>query len=214
MTSFDRHRPLRVVGRCCVASCFVAGWSFAGQGPAVPWEYCSSPELAITDFEPKGVYDLSPLITTGCVPITDINLSVEITHPWVGDLLIQLNSSDSDGSNFHSTIVLDRPLYPTFPPGCDGDNIKNTFDDEGDFGAEANCFGNGAYFDDKHLIPNNSLENHGDANTCGYWELRVNDLSSGQTGVLHKWCVRVNHIFQNGFEDGFGYAWSQIAQED
>ena len=212
MPSLDRYRSPRLPTCWFFAVCCFAGVTFAGQGPSPtvePWELCRTPEAAIPDFDLEGVFDTSPEIVDGCVAITDINLYVEITHPWVGDLLIKLVSTANGTASPYEMTVLDRPGYPALPFGCDGDDLpRNTFDDEGTFNAETDCNANAAYPIGKHLIPSFAMKDWLGDDTCGLWQIQVYDLSSGQTGTLHRWCVRVNHVFHDDFEGGDFVAWS------
>ena len=58
--------------------------------------------------------------------LTDLNVSLEVTHTWVGDLSFTLTHQDTGTS----VTVFDRPGVPGSTYGCQNDNINATLDDE------------------------------------------------------------------------------------
>ncbi len=123
------------------------------------------------------------------VNILDVNVSMEIDHTWVGDLVATFqNPSGSEITLF------DRPGAPNNPLGCDRDNLNVSFDDEailtkqdfeetcetGDYAIAGNFqthLGNLFYFD------NRSAE--------GDWTLTIDDMVDDDGGSLIKWAVEI-----------------------
>jgi subtilisin-like proprotein convertase family protein len=77
----------------------------------------SRPHLEIPDDDPTGIEDAVTVDARG--PIEDLRVSVEITHPWVGDLVVALLAPDGTRVVLH-----DRT-------GASTDDIRRAFDPAG-----------------------------------------------------------------------------------
>lgn len=156
-------------------------------------DICSSPNVAIPDNTPdSGVTD-TLVVECPSGPITDLDVLVQISHTWVGDLEVTLTKQGGP-----SAIILDRPgLAGAEPPpgsccGCGGNDVDATFDDSGVAGAESMCF-------DSPAIMGNVIAGEAEDNTlmatfngedlCGTWDLRVTDGAGADTGTLNTWCL-------------------------
>ncbi|MBZ0298232.1 MAG: S8 family serine peptidase, partial [Anaerolineae bacterium] len=82
--------------------------------PAVPNQFTSNPNKAIPDNNTGGVEDVIAVAETG--RIQSIQVSVDIEHTWIGDLVVTLTGPDGTAAALH-----DRQ-------GSSGDNIQTTYD--------------------------------------------------------------------------------------
>ncbi|HQW80329.1 MAG TPA: M36 family metallopeptidase [Pseudomonadota bacterium] len=165
--------------------------------------FCAEPvpALAIPDGNPTGV--TSDLVVANGGTITDLNVKIEATHSWVGDLIFTLTNV-STGT---SVIVIDRPGQPGSTYGCNRHDINATLDDEAAGGAvETQCASavptiNGTF------TPNNLLAAFDGQERAGTWRLTVSDVASGDTGTLTRWCLSgstqlgpADGVFEDSFE--------------
>jgi hypothetical protein len=109
----------------------------------------SSVGIAIPDGNTNGV--TVTMNVTEDVSITDLDVNVNISHTYVGDIIVTIKSP----SGTTATIV-DRPGRILFGFGCSGNDIVATLDDEAATPVEDECAGtiptiNGSF------IPNNPL---------------------------------------------------------
>ena len=95
--------------------------------------YCSSPALAIPDNTPAGVFNNQVLAAAGS--LVDLNVSVNTTHTWVGDLIFTLQNVGTATS----VTIVDRPGRTTSGAGCGGNDINATLDDEAASPVENQC---------------------------------------------------------------------------
>ncbi|MEW5985553.1 MAG: choice-of-anchor Q domain-containing protein [Chloroflexota bacterium] len=164
-----------------------------GHGPAicdigafevqpVPGDFfCSTPNLSIPDNNPAGVSD--DLILTDTGSITDLNVSLVVSHTWVGDLLFTLEHVDTGTT----VTLIDRPGWPP-PPSCSGDDIDATLDDEGVWRVEDVCSPVPPAISGL-LIPNNPLSAFDGEDLSGTWRLTAADLAANDVGTLTQWCL-------------------------
>ncbi len=116
------------------------------------------------------------------IEITDLNVRVSITHPWMRDLRISLVApSDTD-----EVVLLD--LFP-------GDNVQNMtdcwFDDE----ADSSILTGFPPFTGS-FRPLDALEDFDGFSSSGTWKLRVIDRFALDTGTLESWAIEVNRPVQ------------------
>ena len=96
-------------------------------------EICFTGTLAIPDNVPAGV---SNVLTGSSGILTDLNVRLEATHTWVGDLKMTLTHGVT------TVAVVDRPGVPASTNGCSANDVAVTADDEGaDGNIEAACAG-------------------------------------------------------------------------
>ncbi len=136
------------------------------------------------------------IATTGS--INDLNLSVAITHTWVGDLTLSLRHVASG-----TTVVLGSRLGGN---GCGTNDVSATFDDEG--GVPISC-GGAAPGISGTLTPANPLSAFDGLPLNSGWNLIAQDSATVDTGTITDFCLItqvvsgaavVDNVFANGFE--------------
>ncbi len=144
-------------------------------------EFCNSTVVAIPDASAAGVSQEINIPTGGT--ILDLNISTDISHTYVGDLIITLSH------NGVSVLIIDRPGEPASNFGCSNDNIDCIFDDESTLGTvEAVCNGtNPAYTGDYQ--PEEALDAFDGMDISGIWTITVSDNENQDTGSLNEWCL-------------------------
>ncbi len=135
--------------------------------------FCSTPALAIGP-NPGIVLDTIVVPSIGEF-VTDVNVSVNANHTFVGDLDIDVRHVDTDtGLRLADTL-------------CGGvDDINATFDQ--DAAAFPDCVAPIAIEGD--VLPFGDLDSYvGLPDTTGTWELIIEDNFNGDGGTLNEWCV-------------------------
>lgn len=118
--------------------------------------------------------------------ISDVNVTVDNPHAWVGDLIFTVGSPS--GTN---VTIIDRPGVPGSTYGCDGDNILATLDDDAAAPIESQCAGsvptiNGTF------SPNSPLAGFNGLTANGTWSLTVQDAyTSADAGSLNAWSIEI-----------------------
>jgi subtilisin-like proprotein convertase family protein len=153
----------------------------------VPGPICRFPALPIPDYLQIGITDTVTISSTDI--ITDLNVSIDTSHTYVGDLVFTLQHVDTGSS---ATIV-DRPGDPATPAGCSGNDIFATLDDEALDPIEDECTAsvptiNGAF------TSNNPLTVFDGESYGGTWNLHVSDEAPLDTGTLNAWCLLPNDV--------------------
>jgi subtilisin-like proprotein convertase family protein len=141
--------------------------------------------LAIPDDDVEGVADT--LILSDQTRIDDLNLRLEITHSFVGDLMVTL---EHDGQGI-ARVLLDRPGVPATALGCDGGDVRCVLDDEAVAVAEDACAESSPVLRGA-LKPLQSLSAFDGQSLNGTWRLTVVDFAQADTGLLDAWCLEVN----------------------
>ena len=131
--------------------------------------------------------DASIVTSTLSVPddrfITDVNLSVQIDHTWVGDLIARVIAP----SNVSATLF-DQPGYPLLDTGCNGANLDLDFDDEATQTAaqlESTC-GNMPAISGT-FQPVQALDRFDQSSAQGIWTLEVTDNLPEDGGAINAW---------------------------
>jgi uncharacterized repeat protein (TIGR01451 family) len=135
--------------------------------------------VAIPDSPAPGVE--SDLVVADDVILTDVNVRVEITHTWVGDLFITLRAPDNT-----EVVLLDRPGVPTTGAGCADDNLNVTFDDASAFDPENHCTGSNPWFSGL-ANPVGSLATFNGMSSAGTWSVFVSDHAGADIGSIVDW---------------------------
>jgi subtilisin-like proprotein convertase family protein len=107
--------------------------------------------------------------------IADIDVALNLTHTWDGDLVITLTAP------FNRSVVLVNRQ------GGDGDNFTNTiFDDEA-----TTLIDNGfAPFTGRYR-PEQALSRFDSYPAAGNWTLSISDMAGGDSGILLSWGITV-----------------------
>ncbi len=146
--------------------------------------FCSNNTINIPDNNLGGISD-TITISDGRA-VVDLDLRLEITHSWVGDLLIQLSHPDTATS----ITVIDRPGYPANKDGCGQNDIQAILDDELTLPVEKRCSANPAAIAGI-FRPEQALAGFDGQLAAGTWILSVADRSVNDSGKLRNWCLRI-----------------------
>ncbi len=125
---------------------------------------------------------VSTMTVTDNFNIVDLDVNLDITHTWTGDLTITLESPAG-------TVVT---IFDGGADGCSGDDITTLLDDES---ANAlNCqAGTPDAFPETDYIPSNPLAAFDGESTMGDWILSVDDTVGGDDGNLNSWSILYSH---------------------
>jgi subtilisin-like proprotein convertase family protein len=154
---------------------------------------CPDPTGAGTTFSdaltaPLPVPDGNPVGITNCIAIpaagviTDLNVDVNLTHTYVGDLTVLLKHEDTGTV----ATIIDRPGHPGAP--CSQNDIDAVLDDEAFSPVESECFA-GTPAISGTFIPNGALSVFDGESMAGDWTLRVIDAASSDLGTLNSWSI-------------------------
>jgi len=143
---------------------------------------CNFPDLPIPDNTPEGVTD-NFIVAPGPHVIMDLDIHVEITHTWVGDLIVTLEHVDT-GTR---VTLMDRPGKPVSYNGCSSDDVAATLDDEAGSPVEDACASTTPAISGL-FIPNEPLSAFDGEDIAGEWSLTVSDEAGLDVGVLVQWC--------------------------
>ncbi|MGY6630340.1 MAG: S8 family serine peptidase, partial [Wenzhouxiangella sp.] len=164
----------------CGSASFSAVGTFSISGPV-----CRSPNLPIPDADAAGITDTLTLV--GPDTIGDLQVYLQASHTWVGDLIFTLTSPSGT-----EVRLIDRPgvgSLGTF--GCDNDDIAVTLDDGAQGSAQAACSPTPPAIGGT-LRPAEPLAAFVGEPISGEWGLNVADLVSPDPGVLETWCLTVS----------------------
>jgi subtilisin-like proprotein convertase family protein len=114
--------------------------------------------------------------------ITDLDVDLDITHTWVGDLQITLESPAG-------TQVL---IFDGNNDGCSGDNIVDRYDDESANVLDCQA-GSSDAFPLTDYIPSNALSAFDGESTLGDWTIFIEDTAGGDQGTLNSWTLNYSH---------------------
>ncbi len=143
---------------------------------------CSGPNLSIPDNNPSGVTDT--LVVSNSGSLSDLDVFVNVTHSWVGDLVFTLKHVDTGTS----VTIIDRPGMVSSGFGCNGNNINATLDDEASSLVENECSG-GTPTINGTFQPNNPLSAFDSEDLSGTWTMTISDNVGQDTGTLNTWCI-------------------------
>ncbi len=107
--------------------------------------------------------------------ISDINIGVNITHSYIGDLAIALLSPNNT-----------EVLLKSSSDCQEEDNIIGTFDDDA---LTYNCSNSGINIASKSL--RELLDGFNGENASGNWTIRLGDFEDGDIGTLNSWFVEL-----------------------
>ncbi len=123
-------------------------------------EETSAPGIAIPDSDPSGITDTINI--DNCPNITDIEVSLDIPHTFIGDLIVEVTSPSGETVSLH-----DRSGGAT-------DDIQATYPFPSD---------------DTNLDDGEGLLDLIDTDGSGDWEIFVSDNAFSDTGDLNSWTV-------------------------
>lgn len=106
------------------------------------------------------VYSYITVLDDVC--IADLDVAVNISHTYIGDLIVELQSPAGTVVRLHNNT------------GSGTDNIITTYDDDGG-----------------GTIPSSPLSDLDLQKSAGVWRLRVSDTATTDTGILNGWSLRI-----------------------
>ncbi len=175
---------VRANNTCGATSFVIAAFETIGGGGSTTMSFCNSPALAIPDNDSNGTSDTLNIATIAT--ITDIDVSLDVSHTWVGDLIFNV---ENDTTNTNVTII-DRPGRDGSGLGCSRNNIDTTLDDDSVTPVEGVCanpadptIGAGPF------SPNNPLSAFNAESLAGDWTLSISDNANNDDGTVNEWCV-------------------------
>ena len=174
---------VRAVNVCGSTSFTTAAFETIGSNGTTTSTTCNSTVTTITDDFADGVNSVLSIAPGGI--ITDIDILLDVTHTYVGDLIATV-TNDSTGTN---AIVMDRPGVPASTFGCSGNNINTTLDDAAAIAVEGICASGVPTIGAGPFSPNNPLSVFDTESSAGTWTLNISDNVGADTGTLNQWCV-------------------------
>ena len=111
-------------------------------------------------------------ITEGSTTIRDVNVGLEITHPFIADLTVALTGPTGTSLTLHDESVITDTV------------IVKTYDDDG--------------FGDSPDGPG-LLQDFVGTTSNGVWTLSALDSFSGETGTLDGWCLHLDEFTEREF---------------
>jgi len=169
-----------------------------GDCPLVGYKGVHQPlDMAeVPDNDPAGV-SFGPLIfPPDNATILDVVVDIEMTHTWVGDLIVTLEHVDASGA-VRTVDLIQRPGVPESSFGCAGDLIEGGTYYFGTMGAAPPI----GEFDCPAQLPFGcyevAVENPGGLQQWvglpkdGEWFLHVSDNAAGDLGVMLGWSVHL-----------------------
>lgn len=115
--------------------------------------------------------------------ITDLDVSVEVRHTWVGDLVITITHVTTGTS----VIIMDRPGVPASTFGCANSDVVCRFDDASAVLVETMCGGGPAI--GPVARPQSPLSAFNGEGIGGDWRISVQDFAGGDVGTINNWCL-------------------------
>lgn len=122
--------------------------------------------------------------------ISDLNVRLDISHGWVGDLRATLRHVQTGTT----VTLLDQPGTWSSTYGCGESDISCTFDDAATQAADDQCAPSAATSAaiDGGFWPTSALSAFNGQSLAGSWQLNVSDRSSAISGSLLGWCLVPN----------------------
>ncbi len=157
--------------------------SCIGTPGPVPGSATDAPALAIPDNDPIGVSTTITVADAGA--ILDMDVDLDISHTWVGDLIVTLESPGG-------TVVtlIDQMGVPASTFGCSNNDMQVTLDDEAVDPIEDECSSSpisGSY------TPEQALSAFDTEEVMGVWILTVSDNAGGDTGMINSWTLNYDY---------------------
>jgi hypothetical protein len=147
-------------------------------------DHCGNPNLFFGS-APTTVSNTVNVAGEGTVQAID--LSIQITHTWVGDIIATLTHDDTATS---ATVINQIGVPAIGPCGCSGDDIDATLSDFGTGSVEDACTG-GVPSISGTLIPDpDALSGFNGEDANGDWTLSVTDaVPTFDSGTFNMWCL-------------------------
>ncbi len=153
----------------------------SGSFPSVP-----AVPISIPDDDVAGGADSNVIAQNAT--ILDLEVLVQISHSWVGDLKVTLTHVETGTT----VVLIDQPGVPASSFGCSRSNIDATLSDEATLPVEDECAG-GIPAIGGFLLPAESLDAFDGEDIAGTWTLSAFDLSLGVSGTIDAWTLELNN---------------------
>ena len=154
--------------------------------------YCVSPNLAIPDNNTTGVFSDLSIANLGAV--TDLNISLNVTHTYIGDLIFKLKNVTTGTE----VSFINRPA------SCSGNDVNALFDDEA--AGPITCVASVPTLSGS-MRPASPLTVFDGQARNATWRLTAIDAAGQDVGTVNQWCLSGSvdttpspMVFTNGFE--------------
>jgi len=137
---------------------------------------------SIPDDDPNGLKDSIQISDSR--QIADLDISLDISHTWVGDLIAYLRHDE----NGREITLLRRPGRTGSDLGCGYNDIKAILDDQISSPVDEKCASAPAAISGIY-IPNQPLTTFYGESIAGSWTLTVIDRHPRDSGRLNRWCM-------------------------
>jgi subtilisin-like proprotein convertase family protein len=144
--------------------------------------------IAIPDADPAGISSTITIPAGTPGTITNIDVDLNITHTWVGDLILTLARGAT------TSTLSDQPGVPEGTFGCSGDDIILTVDDDGTDGSlGGSCVTGGTpAYPPGNYTPDTPLSVFEGSPLPGDYVLTISDNAGGDTGTLNSWALLID----------------------
>lgn len=142
--------------------------------------------VPIPDGTPGGVTS-TIVVPAGAPPVADLDVSLDISHTWVGDLVVTLAREAT-----LVTLVRRNGVFDPRVSGCSGDDLAVVADDQGTAGPlNGTCLATAgqAYVRGGRYRPQSPLSVFTGTPGAGTYRLTVADEALGDTGTLNAWAL-------------------------
>jgi|GEM_PF-1943209 len=146
-------------------------------------EQCSLASIAIPDGNTNGVSQ--DIMVPNGGSITDIDVSLDISHTYVGDLFVSISHGGT------TVVLMDRPGVPNSTYGCSRNNIDCTFDDQSLNGTVEDICNNSNPTYSGDYEPEESLSAFNGMNPSGIWTIFASDVETPDPGTINEWCLDI-----------------------
>ena len=144
---------------------------------------------------PEGTALTSSITVADGGTVSDLDVRLDITHTWVGDLIVRLD----DGTTTVDLVNQPGDLDNGTGCGSSEDNIVAIGDDEGGSGSFEDS---APYAAGGRYTTNDALSAFDGANLAATWTLTVIDTGGGDLGTLNGWELLFNGASPTAIEGG------------
>ena len=159
---------------------------------------CSAPGVAIPDNSSAGIS--TDIVIGEGGPLQSMELQLDISHTWVGDLIITLEHVESTTS----IELVNRAVGANGTFGCNADNVNTGVADGAPVSLQTDCNDGGIEaYPDPVYSPNEPMSTFAGVPLAGTWRLSVSDNAGDDNGTINEWCLLLLPTGQNSltFED-------------
>ena len=130
---------------------------------------------------------MSSMVVDRCDIVTSAQVGLRIDHPWVGDLVAQLQGPAGTRVVLLDQVGLDGQGY-----GCAGADVDAVLDDGASVSVEDSCGLNTGAAVAGTLLPQQPLMALAGMIGSGTWSLRIADFSESDVGSLQDWSLNLS----------------------